>query len=110
MSWCCNVIEVGDCFTETERPLLSKIRDRCSSFTYERKISRTSSGQRFVHWAVIDTLARLLSVRRWFQPNDRHVGVQLLRSGFGQFVFVVVPSSTFEEETPNEASVIGARG
>ena len=39
-----------------------------------------------------------------------HVGVQLLRSGLGQLVLVVIPSSAFEEKTPDETAIAGTSG
>ena len=75
-----------------------------------RLFYHTSSGQRFVDWTIVDALVRFLSVRCRFQPDNRHIGVQLLRSGLGQLVVVVIPSGTFEEKTPDETAVGGTRG
>ena len=73
------------------------------------EITLTRASESLVDWTVVDSRGRWLAVGDRHQPDDRHVGVELLRSRLGQPVLAGVPARPLDEQSADVAAVLRGR-
>ncbi len=78
------------------------------------KVGRVASGgqgsgssQCLVDRTLVNATLRLLSVDRWYEPNDGHVRVELFGLGLAKQLGFVVPAGALNVESSNVAPGLG---